>query len=142
MKALVVNGPNLNLLGRREPEIYGGSDESGLIEQLQRWGGELNVEVSYFQSNFEGKLLDRIHSAEEDFLVINPGALTHTSIALRDAIAGTGLVAVEVHISNVYQREAFRRKSTVSEVCLGVISGFGVLGYKLALEAGRQHLRS
>ncbi len=142
MKALVINGPNLNLLGRREPEIYGGADQERLKEQLQTWGRELGLEVSYFQSNFEGQILERIHAAKEDFIVINPGALTHTSVALRDAISGVGKTTIEVHISNVYQREEFRRKSTISEVCLGVISGFGLLGYRLALEAGASSLLS
>lgn len=136
MKALVINGPNLNLLGSREPEVYGRVDYAGLVAMIEGWAVELELEVECFQSNFEGELLDRLQAGDYDFSVLNPGALTHTSVALRDAISAAGKPAYEVHISNIYAREAFRHHSTISPVCVGVLSGLGLLGYKLALMAG------
>jgi 3-dehydroquinate dehydratase-2 len=136
VRALILNGPNLNLLGRREPEVYGSTTYAQLEEMCREWGRELGVKVECFQSNHEGELLDKLHAAQVAFLVLNPGALTHTSLALRDALAGTGIPAIEVHLSNIYAREEFRHKSMISPVCRGVISGFGVEGYRLALEAG------
>ena len=140
MRALILNGPNLNLLGRREPEVYGRTTYAQLEQLCQEWGRELGVEVESFQSNHEGALLDKLHAAQVDFVVVNPGALTHTSIALRDAIAGVALPSIAVHLSNVYAREEWRRKSVISEVCRGVISGFGVEGYRLALQAGSRSM--
>lgn len=136
MRALILNGPNLNLLGRREPEVYGNLTYAQLEEKCQEWGRELGLEVECFQSNHEGELLDQLHATEAKFLVLNPGALTHTSLALRDALSGVGIPAIEVHLSNIYAREEFRHKSMISGVCRGVISGFGVEGYRLALQAG------
>ncbi|MBI3928907.1 MAG: type II 3-dehydroquinate dehydratase [Armatimonadetes bacterium] len=140
LSALVLNGPNLNLLGVREPGLYGSVTYQGLVELVQGWAEELGIEVECFQSNHEGALLDRIHEARgrHRFLVFNPGAYTHTSIALRDALAGTAVPCLEVHLTNIYAREEFRRHSMVSPVCAGVIGGLGVLGYRLALEAGVQ----
>ncbi|MGE0495071.1 MAG: type II 3-dehydroquinate dehydratase [Vulcanimicrobiota bacterium] len=138
MKALVINGPNLNLLGSREPEVYGRVDYAGLVTMIETWAAELELEVECFQSNFEGELLDRLQAGDYDFAVLNPGALTHTSVALRDAISAVAKPAYEVHISNLYARETFRHHSTISPVCVGVLSGLGLLGYKLALTAGAQ----
>ncbi len=134
MHLLVVNGPNLNLLGTREPEIYGAGTLAALEAELR--AAFPGVRFSFFQSNHEGELLDRLHAAAGegvDGIVINAGALTHTSIALRDAIAAVGIRAVEVHISNVHRREAFRHHSYLSAVCEGSIVGLGRKGYGLAV---------
>jgi 3-dehydroquinate dehydratase II len=141
-RVLVVQGPNLNLLGTREPEIYGTTtlDEihADLAAAAKAWG----VEVEFFQSNHEGALIDRIQeaSAWADGLLINPGGLGHTSVSLRDAVAATRLPVVEVHLSNIFAREEFRRHSLLSEVSLGVVSGLGPAGYRLALEGLLEHL--
>jgi len=134
---LVLNGPNLNLLGTREPAVYGRESLGDLESLCEAWGGELGVTVTCRQSNFEGQLLEWVHeAAAAGFLgiVINPGALTHYSYALRDAISGQSLPVVEVHISNVDAREAFRHVSVTAGVCRGKISGLGFLGYRLAME--------
>jgi 3-dehydroquinate dehydratase-2 len=135
---LILNGPNLNLLGRREPEVYGSTTYAELVALCQKWGQELGLKVEVYQSNHEGALLDKLHQTEADFVVLNPGALTHTSVALRDAVAGVELPTIEVHLSNIYAREEWRRRSLVSDVCKGVISGLGVQGYRLALSAGKE----
>lgn len=135
---LVLNGPNLNRLGRREPGVYGSQTLEDLERQCEAWGAELGESVTCRQSNYEGQLIDWIHEAEEqgyDGIVLNPGALTHSSYALRDAIASQPLPVVEVHISNVDAREAFRHVSLTAPVCRGKISGLGFLGYRLAMEA-------
>ncbi len=135
---LVLNGPNLNRLGRREPGVYGSQTLEDLERQCEAWGAELGESVTCRQSNYEGQLIDWIHEAEEqgyDGIVLNPGALTHTSYALRDAIASQPLPVVEVHISNVDAREAFRHVSLTAPVCRGKISGLGFVGYRLAMEA-------
>ncbi|MCU0430552.1 MAG: type II 3-dehydroquinate dehydratase [Cytophagaceae bacterium] len=133
MKILILNGPNLNLLGKREPEIYGSTTFEQYFEELKRKYPQ--VELEYFQSNHEGALLDKIH--EVGFLyqgiIFNAGAYTHTSVALADAIAAVKSPVVEVHISNVHAREEFRHKSYMSKVCKGVIAGLGLKGYELAL---------
>lgn len=134
---LVLNGPNLNRLGLREPGVYGSQTLEDLERQCESWGAELGESVTCRQSNFEGQLLEWIQEAQEQGftgIVINPGALTHYSYALRDAIAGQPLSVVEVHISNVDAREEFRHKSVTAAVCKGKISGLGFLGYRLALE--------
>ncbi|MFC4452451.1 type II 3-dehydroquinate dehydratase [Deinococcus sonorensis] len=134
---LILNGPNLNLLGTREPGVYGAGTLEDLERQCEEWGTELGVTVTCHQSNFEGQLLEWVQQAgEQGFrgIVINPGALTHYSYALRDAIAGQALPVVEVHLSNVDAREAFRHVSVTAPVCRGKISGLGWAGYRFALE--------
>ncbi|MDX2109153.1 MAG: type II 3-dehydroquinate dehydratase [Verrucomicrobiota bacterium] len=132
----VLNGPNLNRLGLREPEVYGKLTLADLQALLEKEAASLGVQVVFFQSNHEGELIDKIYAwadAKVDGLIINGGAFTHTSVALRDAIAGSGLTAVEVHISNIYQREEFRHHSYTAPVCKGVITGLGFHGYVSAL---------
>lgn len=137
MSILVLNGPNLNLLGTREPQVYGHTTLAMVEAELQQIATTAGAQLQCFQSNFEGELIDRIHAARSDgteFIVINPGGLTHTSVALRDALAGVALPFIELHITNVHRREAFRHHSFLSEIALGVICGLGVDGYRLALQ--------
>jgi 3-dehydroquinate dehydratase-2 len=143
LRILVLHGPNLNLLGVREPEVYGVTTLAEIDARLAERAAGLSCELVSFQSNHEGALIDRIHAAREDAdgLLINPGGLTHTSVALRDALAGVGLPVVEVHLSNVFARESFRHHSFVSGVALGVVSGFGEASYALGLQALVDHLR-
>jgi len=135
MNILIINGPNLNLLGVREKSIYGDQTFESFFENLKERYSD--VELSYFQSNHEGEILDKLHEVgfDIDGIILNAGALTHTSVAIRDAIAGITSPVVEVHISNVHQREEFRHKSYLSEVCKGVIVGFGLKGYELAIKS-------
>ena len=135
-KYMLLNGPNLNLLGTREPEIYGSETLSEIEENLGRIASENGSNLVCYQSNAEHELVDLIHSAREieiKCIIINPGALTHSSIALRDALSGINIPFIEVHISNIYSREDFRQKSYLSDIAEGVISGLGIKGYKLAL---------
>ncbi|NLN41133.1 MAG: type II 3-dehydroquinate dehydratase [Clostridiales bacterium] len=136
MKILILNGPNLNLLGIREPSIYGKSGLNRLIKDLDKRALALGVEIYHFQSNSEGALIDQIHEAREKYhgIIFNPGAFTHYSYALRDAISAVELPVIEVHISNISARESFRNISVIAPVCLGQISGLGLEGYGLALE--------
>jgi 3-dehydroquinate dehydratase-2 len=133
-KLLILNGPNLNLLGKREPEIYGNATFEDIYADLVKHNSD--IELSYFQSNHEGELIDKIHEVgfSIDGVIINAGALTHTSIALADAIAGVKSPFVEVHISNIHARERFRHHSFLSRVCVGMICGLGVKGYQLAID--------
>lgn len=136
MKILLLNGPNLNLLGKREPEIYGSKTFEDHFTELQFQFKE--VELGYFQSNIEGEIIDKLHQAEQDgfdAVILNAGAYTHTSIGIADAVAGIKTPVVEVHISNVMDREEFRHLSYISKHAVGVISGFGLKGYELALKS-------
>ena len=134
-RILVINGPNLNLLGRREPDVYGGQTLDELNEKLKELASDLNLELALFQSNHEGELIDFIHANADtaDGMVINPGALTHYSVALRDAILSVELETVEVHLSNIFAREEFRKTSVIAPVCRGSIAGLGFYGYAMAL---------
>ena len=137
MQILVLHGPNLNLLGTREPDVYGRATLAQLDADLLQFAAERGAQLRSFQSNHEGALIDRVHAARDDgtqFIVINPGAFTHTSVALRDALAGVAIPFVEVHLSNVHRREPFRHHSYFSDLAVGVIVGLGVSGYRLALE--------
>lgn len=143
---LVINGPNLNLLGRREPEVYGSTTLEQLEERLREDARRLAVRVEFFQSNHEGQIIDRIHKAflEEkiDGILINPGGLTHTSVALRDALLGVKIPFIEIHISNLHAREPFRHRSYLSDAAIGVIAGLGITGYRFGLAALVERLRS
>ncbi|KGK79844.1 3-dehydroquinate dehydratase [Thalassobacter stenotrophicus] len=141
---LILNGPNLNLLGTREPGIYGAKTLPDVEADCHAVAAELGITVRCAQSNHEGTMVDEIHAARDTCagVVINAGAYTHTSIALHDAIAGTGLPVIEVHISNVYAREEFRHHSMIARACIGVIAGLGTAGYELALRAMTNHLKA
>lgn len=134
MKILIINGPNLNLLGKREPSVYGGqSFDDFLIDLRGRFAGH---DIHYFQSNVEGELVNKLHEAGFDFggIILNAGAYTHTSVAIHDAIGAISTPVVEVHISNVYAREEFRHKSLITSKCAGMLTGFGLEGYTMALQ--------
>lgn len=137
MKILIVNGPNLNLLGTREPDVYGTLTLEKINEELVLYAQSLGVEIEFFQSNIEGEIVDKIQQSRNDCqgIVINPAAYTHTSVAIRDAIAAVNLPSVEVHISNIHKREEFRKHSFIAPVCIGQIAGFGLDSYKLGLNA-------
>ena len=142
-KILLINGPNLQLLGVREPGIYGVKTLPEIVDDLREYALELGCELEDFQSNCEGALVDKIGgslAAGVDGIIINPAAYTHTSVALRDALAGVALPAIEVHLSNIHGREDFRHKSYTAAKCVGVISGFGAFTYRLALQALVNHL--
>ncbi|WP_214692978.1 type II 3-dehydroquinate dehydratase [Exiguobacterium sp. s160] len=142
MRILVLNGPNLNLLGRREPNLYGDVSLKGLAAELMLAAPD-DVELTFIQSNHEGALIDALHDAYDyDGVILNAGAYTHTSIAIRDAISAIAAPVVEVHISNVHARETFRHESKLAGVCLGVITGFGLTSYTLALHALIEHWRN
>ena len=139
MKILVINGPNLNLLGTREPEIYGSITLADIEKQILDFATNLQIDIQFFQSNIEGEIVDAIQKAKFewdcDAILINPAAYTHTSIAIRDALAAVELPTVEVHISNIHTREEFRKHSFIAPVCKGQIAGFGIDSYKLGLQA-------
>jgi 3-dehydroquinate dehydratase II len=141
---LVLNGPNLNLLGKREPGVYGVVTLKSILDSLKADAQALRVQISAVQSNHEGVLIDAIHGAidQHQGILINPGAYTHTSVAIRDAIAGVAIPTVEVHLSNIHRREEFRHHSYIAPVAIGQISGFGAESYRLGLRALVQHLRA
>jgi 3-dehydroquinate dehydratase II len=142
-RVLLLNGPNLNLLGTREPAVYGTDTLESIEKRVAAVALETGHELLTFQSNAEHELIDRIHAARTEgvaFLIVNPGALTHTSIALRDAILATGLPFIEVHLSNTHSREAFRRHSYFSDIAVGVVVGLGAYGYEAAMRAAAQRL--
>ncbi|WP_271947108.1 type II 3-dehydroquinate dehydratase [Ruegeria faecimaris] len=142
-KALILNGPNLNLLGTRQPEVYGSTTLQMVEDMCLEHGKSIGMEVIHFQSNHEGALIDAIHAAKgvQDGIVLNAGAYTHSSIALMDAIASVELPVIEVHLSNIHAREEFRHRSYISRVAVGMICGLGPQGYVLALDALRSHLQ-
>ena len=135
---LVIQGPNLNLLGTREPDVYGKTTLEDIHQKLGEQAKAQSIDLNTFQSNHEGELIDRIQKAKQDgvdFIIINPGAFTHTSVALRDVLAGVAIPFTEVHLSNIHQREEFRKHSYLSDIATGVICGLGAIGYELALQA-------
>jgi 3-dehydroquinate dehydratase-2 len=141
---LVIQGPNLNLLGTREPEVYGKTTMEDIHTKLGELAKTQSVELDTYQSNHEGELIDRIQKAKNDgvnFIIINPGAFTHTSVALRDVLAGVAIPFTEVHLSNIHQREEFRKHSYLSDIATGVICGLGAIGYELALQAAITRLQ-
>jgi len=139
---LVINGPNLNLLGVREPDHYGSDTLDSISAKLKEVGGELGVDVDCFQSNAEHEIVEKLHAARGavDFIIINPAAFTHTSVAIRDALSAVEIPFIELHLSNVHAREDFRKHSYFSDIAVGVISGLGAVGYELALRAAVTHL--
>jgi len=143
LRIIIIHGPNLNLLGTREPEVYGSTSLAEIDGHMQSLGKELGCEIESYQSNHEGILIDRIQEARgtADGILINPAGLTHSSVSLRDALIASELPVVEVHLSNVFARESFRHHSYISGIALGVISGFGPQSYLLGLEALIDHLR-
>ncbi|MBU3563506.1 MULTISPECIES: type II 3-dehydroquinate dehydratase [unclassified Polynucleobacter] len=141
---LVIQGPNLNLLGTREPDVYGKTTLEDIHQRLGELAKAQSVDLDTFQSNHEGELIDRIQKAKQDgvdFIIINPGAFTHTSVALRDVLAGVAIPFTEVHLSNIHQREEFRKHSYLSDIATGVICGLGAIGYELALQAAIARLQ-
>ncbi|MBL8199473.1 MAG: type II 3-dehydroquinate dehydratase [Chromatiales bacterium] len=141
-RLLLLNGPNLNLLGRREPHLYGATTLADIEQAVAAAAAAAGHQLEAFQTNSEAALVDRIQQAagQVDFILLNPGALTHTSVALRDALLAVGIPFIEIHLSNVHAREEFRRHSYVSDVAVGVITGLGALGYQLALQAACEQL--
>lgn len=140
-KILVVNGPNLNLLGRREPGHYGTQTLTTIVSTLSELASNAGVEFEHIQSNAEFELINAIHNTDAQFIIINPAAFTHTSVALRDAILGVNIPFIEVHLSNVHAREPFRHHSYFSDKAIGVICGLGAQGYEFALQAALTHLK-
>jgi len=141
---LVIQGPNLNLLGAREPEVYGKTTLQDIHQKREDMSKAQSIDLGTYQSNHEGELIDRIQKAKQDgvdFIIINPGAFTHTSVALRDVLAGVAIPFIEIHLSNIHQREEFRKHSYLSDIATGVICGLGAIGYELALQAAIARLQ-
>ena len=143
-KVLIINGPNINLLGTREKDVYGEVSYEKLCADLESSAKEMDMELSIFQSNHEGELVDRIQSAKNEFdiIIINPGGYTHTSVAIRDALLAVEMPCIELHISNVHKREEFRKQSYISDIASGIIAGFGTEGYLLAMMGAQAVLSS
>lgn len=142
---LVIQGPNLNLLGTREPDVYGKTTLEDIHQRLGELAKAQSIDLATYQSNHEGELIDRIQKAKQDgidFIIINPGAFTHTSVVLRDVLAGVAIPFIEVHLSNIHQREEFRKHSYLSDIATGVICGLGAIGYELALKAAITRLKN
>lgn len=139
-KILVINGANLNFLGIREKSIYGSRTLQEITERMRKQGEAMGLELEFFQSNYEGAIIEKIHEAygNMDYIIINPGAFTHYSVAIRDAILSVGIQCIEVHLSNIYKREEFRHKSLISDIAIGSICGFGEHGYIMALDYIKQ----
>jgi len=137
LKILILNGPNINMLGTREKDIYGKESYEDLLIKIKKWSDELKVDTDFFQSNSEGDIIDKVQEANSMYegIIINPGAYTHYSYAILDALKSIDIPSIEVHITNIYKREEFRKKSVTAEASIGIISGFSFYGYKLALEA-------
>src|SRR3989338_2941102 len=138
MKVLIINGPNLNMLGKREPDKYGKESLEQINSQLQKYAEEISVELETFQSNHEGEIVDKIQTVRDksiDAIIINPAEYTHTSVAIRDALLSVNIPIIEIHLSNIYKREKFRHHSMISDIAAGQITGFGAKGYFLALDA-------
>lgn len=135
MKILIINGPNLNMLGTRQPHVYGSLSLKDIEENIKKISIDLGIDLEFFQSNYEGAIIEKIHQAfgQVDGIIINPGAFTHTSIAIRDAFLSVNIPFVEVHLSNIFKREAFRHKSYLSDIAQGVVSGLGQYSYTCAL---------
>lgn len=140
MKVLVIHGPNLNMLGKREPDVYGVETLEEINNKIRRLADELKIDISIMQSNSEADIVERIQDDDFDLVIINPAAYTHTSIAIRDAISAIGKPVIEVHLSNIHRREGFRKESFVAGVALGQICGFGAESYLLALRAARSYI--
>jgi len=137
MKILIINGPNLNMLGKREPKYYGSQTLDGINKEIEEKAKQLNIETEFFQSNLEGEIINFIHNAQNngtDGIILNAGAFTHYSYAIHDAITSVDTPVVEVHLSNIHKREDFRHKSVLADACLGQVSGFGKYSYIMALE--------
>ena len=145
MDILLLNGPNLNMLGSREPELYGAQTLDDIVKHLTQLADEAGLSLDHHQDNSEVGLIDKIHAASSNgtkYIIINPAAFTHTSVALRDALLAVGIEFTEIHLSNVYKREEFRKKSYFSDIAQGVISGFGSQGYEFAMSAAIKHIES
>lgn len=144
MKILIINGVNMNMLGLREAEKYGTMTLKDLEKELYAFSFEIGIDIETFQSNFEGEIVEKIHQTKDNFdgIVINAGAYTHTSVAIRDAISAVNIPTVEVHMTNIYKREEFRHHSYIAPVCIGQISGFGINSYKLGLKAVVDYLNT
>ena len=143
-RILLLNGPNLNLLGSREPEVYGYETLDQIVQMTTEYASSLGHQLDHCQSNAEHTLIERIHAAKQDqvdFIIINPGAFTHTSIALRDALLAVAIPFIEIHLSNVFAREEFRQVSYLTDIAVGIISGMGMHGYQLAVSAANNHLK-
>ncbi len=140
-KILVIHGPNLHLLGKREPEIYGNFTLGQIDQELKLRGSQEKIAIETIQSNSEGEIVDKITNTQYDLLIINPAAYTHTSVAIRDALLGVNKPTIEVHLSNIYKREDFRKKSLINDVVLGIIAGFGKESYFLAFDAAIAFLK-